>query len=1494
MENMTSKDGNCDDFKKAKMKRRNGKAALTRLGKVIIVQIEGKRSTDEVQRALDNYEHAFADLEAKHEEVTMLIEDDEQFNEEERYIEQCQETFLRLKIDAQDYIKQQTKISEMKQNTVETGSVNTPAENLSNEEQINEIPAGEESHASIPNEENQDNQISAPVAQETQSHPVQPSTSINDSSFNTTENTAETATHISKGESLFRIEKPKMPKFTGDVREFGTFRADFKHLVENRYSKRDAITILRSSLQGKPLEMIKGIGQDYDAAWEYLDSVYGDPRFVADIITHDISKFKPIKDGEDARFCDLVHLIKRSFNTLREVGRENDMDNNHMLAIIEQKMFTDDRKVWSRYLESSKSQATLESLISWMTSEMKSRMRATAPLRSSWQSPKHVGHVTGKEDGKPTNHKCWFCKTSEHWTDQCQKFLAQSASDRLKVVKENHACYSCLKRAGRGHNMSTCSRRRQCSETISGVQCKHYHHPLLHILNISAVSSVTTSGETMLPTIQAEILGPQKVKKQANMLLDTGAQISLIRTSVAEELGLKGKSVTVTMAKVGGEENEMSTKMYRFQIRSLENQSIHTIAAVGIPSISGDISGMKLDGIAEAFNLEREKLRRENGPIDVLLGIDQPKLHTGETKEAGNLVARYSPLGWVVFGATSEKCDVSQVYHVKCSNPIDMTDFWTTESMGVEGNMCSCESKKLSPVEAYEAKIIEQSCKKIGNKWLVSYPWVKDASELPDNRSQAEKKLETTERRLAKNPDHAEAYDKQMREMSEMNFSRKLSSEELKSYKGPTHYISHHEVVRPEKKSTPIRIVFNSSASYKGHRLNDYWMKGPDLLNNLFGVLLRFRENEVAINADISKMYHRILIPERDQHVHRYLWRNMDTDREPDVYVKTVLTFGDKPAPAMAQTALQKTAEEGEKRYPAAAEVLKKNTYMDDICDSVHSENQARKITAEIDEILRNGGFNVKCWLSNRSLKKNDESVIEKSELELKLLQGPVEEKVLGTVWNHHDDVFGFKVIPPELVKLTKRAILSQVARIYDPLGVAAAFLIRAKIEMQKLWLEGLQWDDELPPNLQITWIRFFQEMNDLNNVTFERSLTPDSVIGAPVLCIFSDASIEAFGACAYIRWETENNTFVTRFIAAKSRVAPLKSLTIPRLELQAAVLATRLCCSILEESRMKFVKIIFFSDSHIVLSWIRNQPREFKPFVSARIAEIQSKSEPDQWRHVPGELNVADDVSRGIPALQLTGRWKYGPEFLKLPEEEWPSESSSATITKSVDIDQSERRKVQPVFQVTQSPEVIPCKKFSSWGKLIRVTAYVLRFINTLRNKHQNKDNTETTRPKDTSDDRSISAKELEDAELYWVKQSQKSLHDRLKKGELKGLTPFTDDNGVIRVGGRVSEAVISYDAKHPVLLPREHWISLLITRNFHRNGHSGVATTVAKIKKKFWIIRCHDLAKSIKFRCVCCRRIQAKNRGAVHVRPTNYPTGAIHTTLSSHGMRLLRSLPS
>jgi hypothetical protein len=185
---------------------------------------------------------------------------------------------------------------------------------------------------------------------------------------------------------------------------------------------------------------------------------------------------------------------------------------------------------------------------------------------------------------------------------------------------------------------------------------------------------------------------------------------------------------------------------------------------------------------------------------------------------------------------------------------------------------------------------------------MVSYPWEKDPKGLPiTDNMQAMKRLEATESRLERKPEHAKAYDTQIMEMNDLNFARQLEEKEINYYNGPIHYIAHHSVVKSQSKSTPIRIVFNSSSVYQGHCLNDYWLKGPDLLNNLFGVILRFRENKVALNADISKMYHRVPISLEDHHVHIFIWRNMETNRPPDTYVMNVKTFGATPAPAMAK-----------------------------------------------------------------------------------------------------------------------------------------------------------------------------------------------------------------------------------------------------------------------------------------------------------------------------------------------------------------------------------------------------------------------------------------------------------------------------------------------------------------------------------------------------------------------------------------------------------------
>ena len=238
--------------------------------------------------------------------------------------------------------------------------------------------------------------------------------------------------------------------------------------------------------------------------------------------------------------------------------------------------------------------------------------------------------------------------------------------------------------------------------------------------------------------------------------------------------------------------------------------------------------------------------------------------------------------------------------------------------------------------------------------------------------------------------------------MINRGMTRKLTEEELRNYKGPIHYISHHVVLKPDSKSTPVRIVFTSSATYMGHVLNEYWAKGPDLLNNILAVFIRFREYEVAFIGDIKKMYHTVATKILDQHTHRFLWRDMETTREPDTYVIQRVSFSDKSSRTIATVALRKTAEMGEDQFPEATRVIFSNTYMDDVIESVETREKANQITSGIEKLLDKGGFKLKEWTYSGNRSSGDKTKIA-------MEPSAATEKVLGVVWDLIRDNFQFK-----------------------------------------------------------------------------------------------------------------------------------------------------------------------------------------------------------------------------------------------------------------------------------------------------------------------------------------------------------------------------------------------------------------------------------------------------------------------------------------------------
>ena len=425
-----------------------------------------------------------------------------------------------------------------------------------------------------------------------------------------------------------------------------------------------------------------------------------------------------------------------------------------------------------------------------------------------------------------------------------------------------------------------------------------------------------------------------------------------------------------------------------------------------------------------------------------------------------------------------------------------------------------------------------------------------DPKGLPNNYKAALKTLEKTERTLLKDELLANTYKKQMEDMVHRQVARPLTAMELQDWKRPIFYISHVAVLNPKSNSTPVGIVFNSSQLYQGVSLNSCLAKGPDrYMNNLLGILLRWREEAVALVGDIRKMFNSVYLKELEKHCHRFLWRDLEVQRPPDVYIMERVNMGDTPAPAISTEAVYKTADRFEKESPEAANLLKKSTYVDDLIDSRPSVNDAIQVAREAEDMLAKGGFSTKCWQlsgernSRTSLGHEEASLANTDETKpLSLLKGTeTSMRVLGLAWNPKEDLMLYEVtlnfskkrrgvrtgpdlnaadLPKALPEfLTKRTVLEQVMKIYDPLGLVCPFTLLAKVYLREVWSRKLDWDTPLPADLTTKWNRFFMTLFQLEHLRYSRCLRPNNAIGRPWLIIFSDGSDLAYRYAAYIRW---------------------------------------------------------------------------------------------------------------------------------------------------------------------------------------------------------------------------------------------------------------------------------------------------------------------------------------------------------------------------------------
>ena len=433
----------------------------------------------------------------------------------------------------------------------------------------------------------------------------------------------------------------------------------------------------------------------------------------------------------------------------------------------------------------------------------------------------------------------------------------------------------------------------------------------------------------------------------------------------------------------------------------------------------------------------------------------------------------------------------------------------------------------------------------------------------------------------------------------------------------------------------------------------------------------------------------------------------------------------------------------------------------------------------------------------------------------------------------------------------TKRGVLQRTAMLFDPLGIITPFVLIAKCLIQTLWQKKLAWDEDMPEEELVTWKSWLEELSCLEDLAVPRCLKSavTEEVHAVELHLFADASERAFAAAGYVRFTDAAGHHHTALVMSRSRLAPLKQLSIVRLELQAAVLAVRLAGIIKKEMSYVFSRTVFWTDSQVVLQFISNESRTFRTFVANRVAEIRESCEPSDWKHVPGKKNPADIASRGMPAslLKNCDLWWSGPEFLQEDEEEWPKTKIPGLQPEQPELKKTSVKPTVTFVGDSSQTRLADPAAYSSWKKYRRVVAWSLRFINNLRSAAERK-------PKQSG---VLSVDELKEAELLIFREDQAEM----ALDTPTDLSLFRDDQGLVRAKGRLGSAPLAEISREPILLHPSSDVTRLIVSDLHvRSMHAGVSQTLNQFRYRFWTPKARSTVKKVLRSCAGCRNRRAQ----------------------------------
>ncbi|BET00044.1 Pao retrotransposon peptidase [Nesidiocoris tenuis] len=1292
-----------------------------------------------------------------------------------------------------------------------------------------------------------------------------------------------------------KLEPIQIPKFDGSLENWEPFIQTFTDLIHNNDGLSDLqrVNYLVSHLTGSAKSVVASVPPteaNYELLLGVLRKRFEDRRAQGHYYLDKILNFKSTTQESEKALNSFLEGFVGASSALKKIGIP-DLFDFLLLHVAGKKLDSDTMRQFDMK-HREEEVPTFDSLVSFAHEQSKILARSkryvgsSSSNRSPGEKPSHSlvaqqNVVSSPRDKRRTN-KCSFCKEASHDLVKCSSFLKSTPKQRYNFVRRSRLCFRCLSAA---HFTVDCESSSACPS------CGHGHHGLLHFVDAKS-SNFATKNELESQNQQSESVEPSTIAMSGlcasntlvllstarvtvrdrkgnpvilRALLDCGSQSHFLTKGCCEKLGLRTKQLRSHVKCLGKGTAPIEEQVCVTFQSLVRPSSKYSVRAYVLSELTDDMPAVPvnmkhLDHLA-SLNLADSSFNVP-GPIDMLIGAELWPLIVGERKIVGpphTPFALESSLGWLIMGTAPIAAIPSQkpqAFHaIVAEEPLDnlLEKFWTIEEVPNGPHNAPEDS-------ACEQYYLNTVGREPDGRFVVALPFRKSPPLLGDSLGQATRRFLQLERRLSRSPELFNQYKKVMQGYLDEGYLSVVPAVELTQNR-EAYYIPHHGVMKSESSSTPLRIVMDASCrTTTGVSLNDVLYVGPKLQNDLFVILLNFRLFRVAITSDIRQMYLRILVRPEDRRFQRILFR-FSSDEPICTYQMNTVVFGIAPSPYLALRTVRHLIDLEGSRFPRAAAAATRDLYVDDFLSSVDSEEEAVLLKQELCALFASGSFQLLKWGSNSEQVLETIPVQERS-AECLTFDSDASLKVLGLRWNPLQDTFSVQINRPPPT-CTKRTMLSAIAKIFDPLGFLAPLTVLAKLLIRTLWSLRIDWDDAPPEEIVNQWRNFVDDLHLLAEWHIPRHsfVSPGDY---SLLVGFADASQAAYGAVIYVVSYFPGRGRRANLLCAKSKVAPTKSITIPRLELCAAVLLSKLLRLVLNqyEPRHPIQKVYALTDSTVALQWISSPPAKWTVFVANRVAQVQENLDQRCWYHVRGETNAADCLSRGLTAGALLRHplWFGGPHWLLQEEDGWP-------ITRVTDISAAysvPEEKVASLASValpasSEWPLEPLLDRVSTYRRLLRSTVYVLRALR-------------------LSLARSgvILASEIEEAEKRWLVYVQRQQFAEIftyldSQGKLSGKQTKPDPligrldlfikDGLIRVGGRLNYSGLDFDHRHPVILPKKgKFVELLIDQHHVDNLHTGPHLLMAILQRRFWILSGRDIVRRRVQRCNTCFRNKPK----------------------------------